>query len=160
MSDVTQREQIETTTSEPLMDGSYQERDYRAFAWRCDGCGLVWSKRHLAVDCESRNHVAAFEAGPYGGTYVLNGVLQGNLRYYPRRALRREPVGQAAPARKTEAPRAYHARMDERRAANAGRYAAAVAAQAPPVPARPTPKAVVYAPGAPMDDAAWEALAG
>jgi hypothetical protein len=90
MSNVTQREQVEATMTEPLIDGGYQERTYRGFAWRCDGCGLVWEKRHQAQGCEGRNHQGRYEAGPYGG-YVENGRHVGG-RYYPRAALRREVV--------------------------------------------------------------------
>lgn len=89
---VTRRERITTQAMSPTMSGSYVQVQYDCYAWRCDTCGLVWDKKHLAVNCASRTHVQSFEDGPYGVTYVLNGVPQGNIHYYTRTAMRREKV--------------------------------------------------------------------
>jgi hypothetical protein len=130
VSNVTQREQIEAETSEPTMGGTYVEKTYQGFAWRCDGCGLVWSKRHQAEGCEARGHRAGYTAR-YGGR-VVNGVWGGGTEY-PRRALRREapPAGRPAPApmpapAKTLVRPHYRARPGAR-----GRAAEAIVAQAP-----------------------------
>lgn len=90
MSKITRLERIRTTSMEPMLDGSYQEHVHDSWAWRCDGCGLVWDRKHHAAGCEARGHKARWDEGPYGVTMVLNGVPQGNLRYYTRQALRRE----------------------------------------------------------------------
>ena len=92
MSSVTKRNPITTRWMTPLINGGFVEASEQAHEWRCDGCGLVWDKRNHAQDCEKRGHLAHWEAGPYGVTYVLNGVPQGNLRWYPRDAIRRERV--------------------------------------------------------------------
>lgn len=89
---VTRRERRTVETMDALLSGGYVEHQYEGHLWRCDGCGLVWEKRGFAEGCAARGHVAHWMAGPYGVTYVLNGVPQGNIRYYPRDAVRREPV--------------------------------------------------------------------
>ena len=75
----------------PMMDGSYQERTTKGFSWQCADCGLIWEKRWHAETCgdDGRNHHASFAQGPYGVTYVLDGVPQGNIKYYTRFAIGR-----------------------------------------------------------------------
>ena len=92
MSKIAKRKKIETETSEPLLDGGYQTRSYEQFAWACLGCGLVWPRQSHAKGCEDRGHVTSFEDGPYGVTYIENGVPQGNPHYFTRRAIRREKL--------------------------------------------------------------------
>lgn len=92
MSNVTRQEKIETEAMEAHLSGDsvfYVEKLYTANAWRCDGCGLVWEKRHQAQECESRKHVTQFDQH-YGGT-VINGVHQGGSKF-TRYAIRREKV--------------------------------------------------------------------
>ena len=76
-----------------LVSGGYTERTLEnAGLWRCNGCGLVWTRKHQAENCEARKHVSSFQDGPYGVTYVLNGIPQGNPHYYTRKAARRDAV--------------------------------------------------------------------
>jgi hypothetical protein len=98
MSAVSRRERVQTGAMEPLLDGGYSERTYEGFAWRCDGCGLVWEKRNQAEQCEGRGHTPAYQAGPYGRCWIENGQLRGSPTFYPRRALRRERLEAAAGA--------------------------------------------------------------
>ena len=58
---------------------------------QCADCGLIWEKRWHAETCgdDGRNHHASFAQGPYGVTYVLDGVPQGNIKYYTRFAIGR-----------------------------------------------------------------------
>lgn len=94
MSTVTMREARGTSWMTPTLDGGFVEaHEEKAHAWRCDGCGLVWEKRWHAETCESRKHITSFEQGPYGVSRVENGKLVGNLKWYTRRAIRREKVG-------------------------------------------------------------------
>lgn len=83
-------ERIRAGKMEPMLDGSYSERTFEGYAWRCDECGLVWDRRRFADSCASRGHRPSFQEGPYGVRFVLNGVPQGNIHYYTRTALRRE----------------------------------------------------------------------
>ena len=93
MSNVTKREIAATEIMEPMLDGSFREATIdKSHNWRCDGCGLVWEKRWHAETCESRSHRASFEQGPYGVRYVENGRPVGDLKWYTRRAVRREKV--------------------------------------------------------------------
>lgn len=97
MSDVRRREWSKKETMEPLVDGSYREDVYEGYLWQCLGCGLVWTRKGQAVQCEKRGHVDHFEDGPYGVWMLLNGVPQpypgGSLQWYTRRAVRKEQVG-------------------------------------------------------------------
>jgi hypothetical protein len=58
--------------------------------WRCDGCGLVWTRRYQAEGCEKRGHVSTYHDGPYGVRYYMNGKPIGDIHYYPRYAVRRD----------------------------------------------------------------------
>lgn len=77
---------------EAMLDGTWRERTTKGFSWQCADCGLIWEKRWHAETCgdNGRNHRASFEQGPYGITGTLNGVPQGNIKYYTRRAVGRE----------------------------------------------------------------------
>ena len=97
MASVTRLEESATAFMEPLMDGSYREEtNETAHLWRCDGCGLVWEKKWHAATCEQRRHVSSFPQGPYGVAGVVNGrpvpFPGGEIRYYTRRAVRRDVV--------------------------------------------------------------------
>jgi len=92
MSTVTRCEPAEISTMEPLADGGFIQSTYRGALWRCEGCGLVWTRRAQAEGCERRGHVSAFEDGPYGVRAVVNNVPVGHLHYFTRRAVRRDPV--------------------------------------------------------------------
>ena len=81
-----------TSVMEPTLSGAYVERTYDCTLWRCEGCGRVWDKRWYAESCEGRGHVNSFDQGPYGCTGMVNGVPQGNLRWYTRAMIRRDPV--------------------------------------------------------------------
>lgn len=89
MSVAIRKERITTATMEPLLNGGYQRREYQAFAWMCSGCGLVWDKKHLAEECEGRNHKPSFNQ-MYGCRGTVNGRPIGNIYYIERRAIRRE----------------------------------------------------------------------
>lgn len=85
-------EQSATAVMEPTINGDYFERTIEgAHLWMCPKCRLVWQKRWHAEQCGARGHATSFEQGPYGCTGTLNGVPQGNLTYYTRSAVRREP---------------------------------------------------------------------
>ncbi len=75
MAHVTRREQITVSIMEPWTDGSYHPGGVTKYAWRCDGCGLVWPMRWQARECEGRGHTPT--------------LLQ---RGYTRQALRQEEV--------------------------------------------------------------------
>jgi hypothetical protein len=90
-------ETVETGSMEALVSGGYSERTYNAHLWKCSGCGLCWSRRRQAEDCEHRGHVARYEDGPYGVRFILNGVPQGDIHYYTRQAVRRDPVPSGTP---------------------------------------------------------------
>jgi hypothetical protein len=90
VSTVTRRGKCETAAMEPTVTGNYYERSYEGYLWRCDGCGLLWTKRWHAETCESRGHKTMFKQGPYGCTGVVNGVMQGNLTWYDRVSVGRE----------------------------------------------------------------------
>lgn len=66
---------------------SYREKNYEGFNWKCNGCGLVWRKKHLAAGCEGRKHVTRFFE--YYGGRIENGVHVGGAKY-AREAIRRE----------------------------------------------------------------------
>lgn len=90
MSDVTRRDPIRAHIMEPLLDGGYRDADVKKYAWRCDGCGLVWAMKHQAVDCESRGHVAH-----YMQRYVYGPIVNGQPtreKWYDRDAIGREKV--------------------------------------------------------------------
>jgi len=63
-----------------------------ATMWRCEGCGLVWTRRHQAEGCEGRGHVPKYEDGPYGVTAMVNGKPVGNIHYFTRYAVRRDKI--------------------------------------------------------------------
>jgi len=100
VSSVTRCEPLRLATMDPILVGDgldYVEIDVEGYGWRCDGCGLVWTRKWHAETCESRSHASSFEQGPYGVTHTLNGVPQGpNIRYYTRRAYRRDGRADAA----------------------------------------------------------------
>ena len=68
----------------------YQEETSTGHLWRCDACGLVWTRRHQADGCTGRGHVSSF-VQRYA--YRLEGFEQhGRYGYneYTRRAVRRD----------------------------------------------------------------------
>lgn len=87
---ITKRERITAGTMSPTLDGGFIEIEFTGFAWRCDGCGLVWSRQHQAVNCAQRNHVPQYESQLYGVRRVENGVPVGYLHTFTRHALRKE----------------------------------------------------------------------
>ena len=89
---ITKRERITAGMMSPTLEGGYVEIDFTGYAWRCDQCGLVWSRQHQAVNCERRGHVEHYESEVYGARYVENGQPVGNLHTYTRFAIRREVV--------------------------------------------------------------------
>lgn len=86
-----QREEIETTVMEPMLNGGYHERTYAAHAWQCPSCGLVWDKKWYAESCATRNHAPSFQQR-YGVRGTLNGKPYGNIYYVTRQSLRRDPI--------------------------------------------------------------------
>lgn len=57
-------EAVNTATMEPYLAGDgleWHEEDITTRTWRCNTCGLVWDRRHRAVSCAQRGHVARFE---------------------------------------------------------------------------------------------------
>jgi hypothetical protein len=98
MSTVTRRERIDgrAATMEPTLSGNYVELTIEhKYAWRCDGCGLVWERQWHAASCAERNHAPRWEQR-YGG-HVENGRHVG-FKAYPRVAMRREDVARGAPS--------------------------------------------------------------
>ena len=92
---VSRLEARKTTIMEPVLSGDsvvYRQADVDGYLWRCEDCGLVWDKKWYADSCSKRSHVPSFEQGPYGVTHMENGVPQGRLYYYTRRAIRRDRV--------------------------------------------------------------------
>ena len=95
----------------------YEQKEYNGYSWMCLGCRLVWERRHQAVNCESRGHVASFEQS-YGGTVwdgrgftppglVAGKYLPGTGTTYVRTAIRREEstdTPPVAPAPQVEEP--------------------------------------------------------
>lgn len=90
MSAIRKADTITTAVMEPLYEGGYIERDIKKCAYQCLGCGLVWPMKHQARDCESRNHVDHFSVRYVTGP-IINGVPKFE-RWYPRDALRRDPL--------------------------------------------------------------------
>ena len=91
---VTKREKIETTTMEAYLSGDnvrYEETDIEKFAWRCNGCGLVWSRKHQAEGCKERGHKTF-----YVDRYPIIGIGQNGVKAvtgyneYKRVPIRRE----------------------------------------------------------------------
>lgn len=89
---ITKCERIKAGAMMPTLEGGFIEVDYDGFAWKCDGCGLVWTRQHQAANCEKRGHVAEYESQLYGVKRVENGVPVGDLHTFTRRAIRREKV--------------------------------------------------------------------
>jgi len=92
MSTITRCEAAEISTMEPLIHGGFTESTYHGTLWRCDRCGLVWTRRAQADGCERRGHVSSFEDGPYGVRALVNNVQVGDPHYFTRRAVRRDPL--------------------------------------------------------------------
>lgn len=95
--DVTRMEKITTQCmqahSVSADSVNYVEKTYEGHAWMCNGCGLVWEKRHQAEGCRARGHKAVYVDKYYGRGAVVNGVFTGKVTTYERRAIRREKVG-------------------------------------------------------------------
>jgi hypothetical protein len=96
MSDVARMERIEAGMMDPQMDGGFVETTIEKRAWMCCGCGLVWSRYGQAADCEGRGHTATFQVRYVTGP-IVNGVPKAE-RWYPRAAIRREPLDVVADA--------------------------------------------------------------
>jgi hypothetical protein len=97
MTIITRREKMAVGTMTAYMDGSFSESTYEGYLWRCDGCGLVWERHWHAEKCAERGHCDSFVQtyygrGPGGSNAVVNGVFQGSVNTYTRRAVRREDV--------------------------------------------------------------------
>lgn len=90
MNAVRKMETVSTEIMEPLMDGSFREREVEKSAYQCTGCGLVWALKWHAETCGERDHKTQwfqrYATGP-----IVNGKPHSE-RFYPRTALRREPV--------------------------------------------------------------------
>lgn len=93
-SNVSRLEKATIPTMEPMLDGNYSPSSYEGHLWRCNGCGLVWTRRHEAFECEGRKHAASY-AKRYGVRYVLNGEPVGGYEIVYR-AVRREGVAHEA----------------------------------------------------------------
>lgn len=87
---ITRMERITAGAMSPTLEGGYVEIEFNGFAWKCDHCGLVWTRQHQAIGCGERGHVAKFESQLYGVTHVENGQPKGNPHTYTRHAIRRE----------------------------------------------------------------------
>lgn len=90
MSQTRALETITAAVMEPLMDGSFREAEATKRAHQCLGCGLVWAIRWHAETCEERGHRARWQQ-----RYVTGPIINGKPRFerfYPRTALRREPL--------------------------------------------------------------------
>ena len=87
VSDIETGPVVDTSTMDARLDGGYSERAITKRAWRCLGCGRLWSRRYQAEDCESRGHVDSYVDTYYGRGYMLNGVFQGRVTHYTRRCL-------------------------------------------------------------------------
>jgi hypothetical protein len=133
---VTRRERIDgqASTMEPNAFGNgYVELTIEhKYAWRCDGCGLVWDRKWHAESCPSRNHATRWEQR-YGGR-VENGRHVGYTAY-TRAAIRRERVEApaATPAPSTRPAMRQSAAMPTR----AGRAFGQTPARRPAIPTRP-----------------------
>jgi hypothetical protein len=47
----------------PYLSGErieWHNETYSGFLWRCEGCKLVWTRRHQAENCAQRNHAASY----------------------------------------------------------------------------------------------------
>lgn len=91
---ITKREAIETTTMEAYLSGDnvrYEEELIKKFAWRCNGCGLVWTRKSQAEGCKARGHETF-----YVDRYPIIGIGQNGVKVvtgyneYKREAIRRE----------------------------------------------------------------------
>ena len=103
--DVMQMEWVDGKTTQEVVGFQgdsliYQEKEYNGYNWMCIECRLVWERRHQAVGCKGRGHVASFEQS-YGGTVwdgrgftphglVAGKYLPGTGTVYVRTAIRRE----------------------------------------------------------------------
>jgi len=87
---ITRCERIKAGAMSPTLSGGYVEIEYDGYAWKCDGCGLVWNRQGYASTCADRGHVEQFESQLYGVTHVINNVPQGRPHSFTRYALRRE----------------------------------------------------------------------
>jgi hypothetical protein len=102
MAVVTKLEKITKDSMVPTISGGFVEQEYEGYAWRCEGCGLVWTRRSHAEQCESKGHVDHVVYGPYGVVAVENGKLVGEPKYYTHYAIRRDKVAKGKPAKKAK----------------------------------------------------------
>lgn len=103
MSNIKRCESVETTVMEPHISGKdlvYRETEVTKHAFQCLGCGLVWAIAWHAETCESRGHIATWQQ------MYCQGIENGkpiNPRYFPRYALRHDPIVEdAAPVKEAE----------------------------------------------------------
>jgi len=89
MSTVTRMESITTTSMEPLYEGGYREIEVTKWAWRCDQCGNVWSRKQWAEACESRRHRMAWVQTYYSGRDPITGKPT-HVSTFIRTVIRRE----------------------------------------------------------------------
>lgn len=92
---ITKRELTDCPFMEPYTDGSFVATSEVGNAWRCDGCGLVWDRKHYAQFCSTRGHKIMWERG-YGATMVVNGVPN-HKGFEPVYAIRREELDAPCP---------------------------------------------------------------
>ncbi len=92
MSTTTRRERTERGTMTHYYDGHVEEASYAGFLWACDGCGLVWERRHAAESCADREHRHRYVDVYWGQVTGQGGQRIPVKREYERRAIRREPV--------------------------------------------------------------------
>jgi hypothetical protein len=106
MAEITRLEKITKDSMVPTISGGFVEQEFEGYAWRCEGCGLVWTRKGHAEQCESKGHEDHVVYGPYGVVAVENGKLVGEPKYYTHYAIRRDKVAKVAkgkPAKKAAA---------------------------------------------------------
>jgi len=79
----------------PYLSGAdslrWQEEEIQGYAWRDNKCGLVWTRKHQAENCESRDHQISYEDSyPQVGPPNANGQREVTYNVFVRRAIRRE----------------------------------------------------------------------
>jgi hypothetical protein len=90
LKNIQKMEKGEATWMEPDLEGYYHERHNPAKPrWMCKICGLVWTMKHDALECEGRGHKDSYVLN-YGGT-IVNGQWKGGTQYTIS-AVRKEKV--------------------------------------------------------------------
>ena len=69
----------------------WQEEEFSGYLWRDNRCGLVWTRKHQAENCASRDHQISYEDSyPQVGPPNASGQREVTYNVFVRRAVRRE----------------------------------------------------------------------